>query len=829
MPVSQNGYSASVTPSDIGIVPFAVDGVEFYGGVRGGAVHTVLHYVASQVSARVERPSARYGCGGYSFRLNVNDPTVLSNHSSGTAIDFNAEAHPNGSPASANWTAIQIAEIHAILAEVGGAVRWGGDYTSTPDAMHFEIVMDEASLATVAAGLPDSGGGTPVAGLPPVDLPMRNVTLDSSPLDPDTLATKGDGKTHTIMWNADRFDNEIVPTWDGDSYLPSFDAFTPDPTGTIASVQVVVRAKAGSTGSPGSLTNRNDSPFPAPPATYPALYLSLWGPPDGAVDLAIAVDAIGTEFRDLVSAPVSSGLWPALFSGGAVASLKYWPIAAVSHQPIPVEVDYVALRVTYESSTSARVYYVANGQVLECWDSVTGIVKSLNVYNPAVQELVGSDQGTFGSMFEMGDGSLLVAIRLPSTEAGPAQNVAAMKVDSETLEPINIVQSTPSPEGDWIQHECFSGAWDGETNWTNWSGYSHPVMFMALGNDLGLDFGAHGGYAGDATGMGVNYFGNGIGSYVGADYPSNVAYRNGWLLRNSSNDSFVTRFNLGTNEWEAVSYYSGENDGSLRFLGVDDVSGLGIFVHRYGPQAEWIELYEVDNATWVPASPSDPADSYGDLGPLVASYHLGGGGSFSYYSPTGYRSHAARPVGGRLYYFAYSGGARQLASMDLTTGSVQLLGEVPYREYDALGNEASYPDYVADNSHSEAGGLVVRTVAGGGGPVDVPGVAAEFTYEIDEYGVFAFDGSKSTVDSGSIVSWLWTFNDLVDDEETFGYVQETEGEQVMHQFGVTDQEYEVTLTVTTDLGAVESVTHTVFAVGPTVSGRVTETRRAFSG
>jgi hypothetical protein len=154
---SYNGFAASIDAPSIGVQPFTVAGVDFPGGVRGGDVATVLRYVATQYHARVQ-PLASPGCWGWSYRQNRN-ANNLSCHASGTAIDINAPKHPNGIEASENFTARQIAEIHAILAEVDeldDTVHWGGDWHKIngliPDPMHFEIHgHDLAMLARVAA------------------------------------------------------------------------------------------------------------------------------------------------------------------------------------------------------------------------------------------------------------------------------------------------------------------------------------------------------------------------------------------------------------------------------------------------------------------------------------------------------------------------------------------------------------------------------------------------------------------------------------------------------------------------------------------------------
>jgi hypothetical protein len=171
---SYNGWPASDDPDVIDIDPgFTRQGCAFPGGVKAGDVSTVLGYVVNQLVARVEPPltdpgtgAPGYGCWGYSYRANVNNPSTLSCHSSGTAIDWNAPAHANG--ASGTFSDAQRATVYEILAECQGAVQWGGDYTGTPDEMHFEIITDAGTLAGVAALLGDVGPG-PLPPLPPLE------------------------------------------------------------------------------------------------------------------------------------------------------------------------------------------------------------------------------------------------------------------------------------------------------------------------------------------------------------------------------------------------------------------------------------------------------------------------------------------------------------------------------------------------------------------------------------------------------------------------------------------------------------------------------------
>ena len=146
---SYNGWPANSDPAAIGVA----QSLWFPGGVKVGDVTTVMRYVAEQFDARVE-PIVGGWCWGYTYKANVNNPSQLSCHASGTALDVNAPDHPNGS--GGTFTDAQRGQIYAILDEVAGAVSWLEGY----DEMHFEIQVGAADLAAIAASLPAGGGGS---------------------------------------------------------------------------------------------------------------------------------------------------------------------------------------------------------------------------------------------------------------------------------------------------------------------------------------------------------------------------------------------------------------------------------------------------------------------------------------------------------------------------------------------------------------------------------------------------------------------------------------------------------------------------------------------
>jgi len=145
MAKSQNGWPAKANLKTVVIEP--VKGVKLR-IVDNHYVEYVFTYLVQQYHKRVDKVTGPHKADdwGFAYRANRNAPNSLSNHASGTAIDLDATEHPNGVPTKKTFSQKQIQEIHKILAELDGVVRWGGTYTTTPDAMHFEIVVGKYKL-----------------------------------------------------------------------------------------------------------------------------------------------------------------------------------------------------------------------------------------------------------------------------------------------------------------------------------------------------------------------------------------------------------------------------------------------------------------------------------------------------------------------------------------------------------------------------------------------------------------------------------------------------------------------------------------------------------
>lgn len=143
MAKSQNGWPVVAASA---CTDRALYGAEFPNGWLKGDVDVIFTHLIGKLHHEVE-PILNPGCWGF-YVKKIEGSDAYSNHSSGTAIDYNAPNHPMGSRNT--YSTANRNRIHSILAYYEGVVRWGGDYSGRPDDMHFEINRNQAETSRVA-------------------------------------------------------------------------------------------------------------------------------------------------------------------------------------------------------------------------------------------------------------------------------------------------------------------------------------------------------------------------------------------------------------------------------------------------------------------------------------------------------------------------------------------------------------------------------------------------------------------------------------------------------------------------------------------------------
>lgn len=146
------------------------------GKVRWGDAHTILNELGRRFNSEVEAIRKDWSWG-YAKRP-VRGASVASEHSAGVAVDFNAPAHGLG--LSGTFSGAQVRAIRKILADLDGAVRWGGDYAGRKDEMHFELQGGVAKLAKVAAKINGGTGDVKPAGKPSKPATKPKPSVDKS-------------------------------------------------------------------------------------------------------------------------------------------------------------------------------------------------------------------------------------------------------------------------------------------------------------------------------------------------------------------------------------------------------------------------------------------------------------------------------------------------------------------------------------------------------------------------------------------------------------------------------------------------------------------------
>lgn len=141
---SYNGYPASKDPDEIKIKSYPVRGTDRKLKCAE-SVGPLLAAFAAEFHELIEPiDEGTFDDWGYAFRMVRGTTDKLSCHSSGTAIDLNATKHPLGK--AGTFPAEKVPMIRALAKKYG--LKWGGDFKTRPDDMHFEI---EATLTKAQA------------------------------------------------------------------------------------------------------------------------------------------------------------------------------------------------------------------------------------------------------------------------------------------------------------------------------------------------------------------------------------------------------------------------------------------------------------------------------------------------------------------------------------------------------------------------------------------------------------------------------------------------------------------------------------------------------
>jgi hypothetical protein len=136
---SPNGWPASEDRKALGIETFAVPGTKIKFACAK-AVAPILVSFAKDFHELVEPiDEGQLDDWGYAFRQTRGSDRILSNHSSGTAIDLNAIKHPLGK--SNTFNKDQRNTINLLITKYG--LAWGGNYKKRKDDMHFEIALNQ--------------------------------------------------------------------------------------------------------------------------------------------------------------------------------------------------------------------------------------------------------------------------------------------------------------------------------------------------------------------------------------------------------------------------------------------------------------------------------------------------------------------------------------------------------------------------------------------------------------------------------------------------------------------------------------------------------------
>ena len=134
---SPNGWPASEDRKAIGIESFVIPGTKIKLACTKHVAPLLVNFVKEFHESIEKIDDGQLDDWGYAFRMTRGSDKILSNHSSGTAIDLNAIKHPLGKSNTFNQDQRNI--INLLITKYG--LAWGGNYKKRKDEMHFEIAL----------------------------------------------------------------------------------------------------------------------------------------------------------------------------------------------------------------------------------------------------------------------------------------------------------------------------------------------------------------------------------------------------------------------------------------------------------------------------------------------------------------------------------------------------------------------------------------------------------------------------------------------------------------------------------------------------------------
>jgi hypothetical protein len=146
---SYNGWPASKDQAEINVKPYPVKGTNLKIRCAAGAGELLAAFAAEFHELIEPIDEGKLDDWAYAFRMVRGTTDKLSCHSSGTAIDLNATKHPLGKRGT--FPLEKVPMIQALSKKYG--LKWGGDFKSRVDEMHWEVNVTPAKAQALIKSL----------------------------------------------------------------------------------------------------------------------------------------------------------------------------------------------------------------------------------------------------------------------------------------------------------------------------------------------------------------------------------------------------------------------------------------------------------------------------------------------------------------------------------------------------------------------------------------------------------------------------------------------------------------------------------------------------